>query len=162
MSFLALGINLPLGLRRAIVAGVFGMLGFLLALVRPATTPAKYESFLLVIAYWIGPWLAGSTSPTGSCAAASESTASSTTRPTTRGRAGRHGRPAWSSRSGCSPTRSSTSAWSRAVPAFGDITFEVGFVVSAVLYALLFRLQRGRTDEDLGVPDSPAVLTEPA
>ena len=33
MSFLAMGFELPLALRRAIVAVVFGMIGFILALI---------------------------------------------------------------------------------------------------------------------------------
>ena len=47
-----------------------------------------------------------------------------------------------SCRSSCSPTRPSTSASSPSTsPKFGDLTFEVGFVLAAVLYALFFRLQ---------------------
>jgi nucleobase:cation symporter-1, NCS1 family len=57
MSFLALGIELPLNLRRAIVAGAFGILGFCLALAGLSDAGHAYESFLLIIAYWIGPWL---------------------------------------------------------------------------------------------------------
>ncbi|HEY2098264.1 MAG TPA: cytosine permease [Pseudonocardia sp.] len=57
MSFLTLGINLPLTFRRALVAVVFGIVGFLLAWSGLQDAGSKYESFLLVIAYWIGPWL---------------------------------------------------------------------------------------------------------
>ena len=57
MSFLALGIKLPLTLRRAIVALVFGVAGFFLALSGLSDAGTKYNNFLLVIAYWIGPWL---------------------------------------------------------------------------------------------------------
>ena len=57
MSFLALGVKLPLSLRRAIVAVVFGVAGFFLALSGLSDAGTKYENFLLVIAYWIGPWL---------------------------------------------------------------------------------------------------------
>jgi len=57
MSFLALGIRLPLGLRRAIVALVFGVVGFFLAWSGLQDAGHKYENFLLVISYWIGPWL---------------------------------------------------------------------------------------------------------
>jgi NCS1 family nucleobase:cation symporter-1 len=57
MSFLALGIRLPLGLRRAIVALVFGVIGFFLAWSGLDDAGQKYENFLLVISYWIGPWL---------------------------------------------------------------------------------------------------------
>src|SRR6185437_5776104 len=57
MSFLALGIRLPLALRRALVALVFGIAGFFLALSGLHDAGEKYNNFLLVIAYWIGPWL---------------------------------------------------------------------------------------------------------
>jgi NCS1 nucleoside transporter family len=57
MSFVALGINLPLAARRAISALGFGLIGFVVALTGLDDAGAKYESFLLVIAYWIGPWL---------------------------------------------------------------------------------------------------------
>ncbi|GAB3976005.1 cytosine permease [Actinoallomurus acanthiterrae] len=58
MSFVALGIKLPLALRRAIVAVVFGAIGFVVALSGLHDAGQKYEAFLLVISYWIGPWLA--------------------------------------------------------------------------------------------------------
>jgi purine-cytosine permease-like protein len=57
MSFLAMGIKLPLSLRRAIVALGFGAVGLVLAWNGLADAGAKYENFLLVIAYWIAPWL---------------------------------------------------------------------------------------------------------
>ena len=57
MSFLALGIRLPLSLRRAIVALVFGVVGFFVALSGLHDAGTKYTNFLLVISYWIGPWL---------------------------------------------------------------------------------------------------------
>jgi NCS1 family nucleobase:cation symporter-1 len=58
LSFVAMGIKLPLALRRAIVALVFGVIGFILALTALHDAGAKYENFLLIIAYWIAPWLA--------------------------------------------------------------------------------------------------------
>ncbi|HYZ53902.1 MAG TPA: cytosine permease [Streptosporangiaceae bacterium] len=58
MSFVALGIRLPLALRRAIVALVFGAIGFVLALTGLHDAGTKYQNFLLIIAYWIAPWLA--------------------------------------------------------------------------------------------------------
>lgn len=57
MSFLAVGIRIPLTLRRAIVAGAFGVIGFFIALAASADPSGSYENFLLVIAYWIAPWL---------------------------------------------------------------------------------------------------------
>jgi NCS1 nucleoside transporter family len=58
LSFTALGIKLPLRQRRAIVALTFGVIGFVVALTGLHDAGAKYENFLLVIAYWIAPWLA--------------------------------------------------------------------------------------------------------
>jgi NCS1 nucleoside transporter family len=58
LSFTALGIRLPLRLRRAIVAVTFGVIGFIVALFGLNNAGTKYENFLLVIAYWIAPWLA--------------------------------------------------------------------------------------------------------
>ena len=57
MSFLAMGIKLPLSLRRAIVALGFGAIGLVLAWKGLDDAGANYEAFLLVIAYWIAPWL---------------------------------------------------------------------------------------------------------
>ncbi|MCU1556254.1 MAG: cytosine permease [Microbacteriaceae bacterium] len=57
MSFLAAGIKVPFRLRRAIVALGFGIIGFFIAWSALADAGTKYEDFLLVIAYWIAPWL---------------------------------------------------------------------------------------------------------
>ncbi|GAA1274708.1 cytosine permease [Sphaerisporangium rubeum] len=58
MSLLTMGVRLPLTLRRALTAVVCGAAGFLVALTGLSDAGHKYESFLLVISYWIGPWLA--------------------------------------------------------------------------------------------------------
>src|SRR6202042_5368 len=58
LSFTALGIRLPLRLRRGIVAVTFGVIGFIVALTGLHDAGTKYENFLLIIAYWIAPWLA--------------------------------------------------------------------------------------------------------
>jgi len=60
MSFLTLGIRLPLRLRRALVALASGLLGLVLGLVYQAQVGpgSKYENFLLAISYWITPYLA--------------------------------------------------------------------------------------------------------
>ncbi|CAN5498427.1 cytosine permease [soil metagenome] len=59
MSFLAAGIRIPFSLRRAIIALGFGVIGFFIALaaILNESIAADYENFLLVIAYWIAPWL---------------------------------------------------------------------------------------------------------
>jgi NCS1 family nucleobase:cation symporter-1 len=58
ISFTALGIKLPLSIRRAIVAVGFGTIGFFLAWSGLSDAGTKYNNFLLIIAYWIAPWLA--------------------------------------------------------------------------------------------------------
>ncbi|MFI5957070.1 purine-cytosine permease family protein [Cryptosporangium sp. NPDC051539] len=57
MSFLTMGVKLPAHLRRALVALTFGVIGFLVALSGLDDAGHKYENFLLVIGYWIAPWL---------------------------------------------------------------------------------------------------------
>jgi NCS1 family nucleobase:cation symporter-1 len=60
MSFLTLGIRLPLRLRRALVALASGALGLLIGLLYKAQVGpgSHYENFLLAITYWITPYLA--------------------------------------------------------------------------------------------------------
>jgi nucleobase:cation symporter-1, NCS1 family len=60
MSFLTVGIRLPLRLRRALVAVASGALGLTIGLVfRAQVGPGShYENFLLAITYWITPFLA--------------------------------------------------------------------------------------------------------
>jgi nucleobase:cation symporter-1, NCS1 family len=41
----------------------------------------------------------------------------------------------------------------KAHPGLGDITFEVGFVIAAVLYAIFYKLQGGRKSETLVIPE---------
>ncbi len=59
MSFLTLGIRLTLHQRRAIVAVGAGVIGFIVGVALQAQVGpgSKYESFLLLISYWIGPFL---------------------------------------------------------------------------------------------------------
>jgi nucleobase:cation symporter-1, NCS1 family len=60
MSFLTLGIRLPLRLRRGLVAVASGTLGLAIGLVFKAQVGpgSHYENFLLAISYWITPFLA--------------------------------------------------------------------------------------------------------
>jgi nucleobase:cation symporter-1, NCS1 family len=58
MAFVAMGFNLPLAFRRAFVALVFGVAGFIVAWTGLHDAGTKYTNFLLLIAYWIAPWLA--------------------------------------------------------------------------------------------------------
>ncbi len=57
MSFLAAGVKIRFALRRALVALGFGIIGFFIAWSALPDAGGSYENFLLVIAYWIAPWL---------------------------------------------------------------------------------------------------------
>jgi purine-cytosine permease-like protein len=56
LSFTAMGFRIPLRAARAITAVAFGVLGLIVAFLGLKDV-SKYENFLLVISYWIGPWL---------------------------------------------------------------------------------------------------------
>jgi nucleobase:cation symporter-1, NCS1 family len=58
ISFTAIGFKLPLVARRAIVALGFGAIGFFVAWAGLGNAGENYNNFLLIIAYWIAPWLA--------------------------------------------------------------------------------------------------------
>ena len=60
MAFLTLGIRLAVEKRRAISALVFGAIGLVIGLLLQANVGpgTKYENFLLLITYWITPFLA--------------------------------------------------------------------------------------------------------
>jgi NCS1 family nucleobase:cation symporter-1 len=145
MSFLALGIRLPLSLRRAIVALAFGIVGFLLAWSGLNDAGHKYENFLLVISYWIGPWLGvyfadwylrrgqqvggllfdRKHNPWAGFVAMAIGMVVSIY---------------------LFSNQTEYVGWvPKHYPAFGDISFEVGFVASALLYWIGFRLQGDRT-----------------
>jgi nucleobase:cation symporter-1, NCS1 family len=153
MSFLTLGFRLPLALRRAIVALVFGGIGFVVALTGLHDAGEKYTNFLLVIAYWIAPWLGvvftdmllhrrdrvdGFLFDT------------------------RHNPWAgWVSMGVAmvvsiwlfSAQTKYTGPIAKHHPGLGDITFEVGFVLAAVLYAVFFVLQHDKRSETLVIPE---------
>jgi NCS1 family nucleobase:cation symporter-1 len=160
MSFLALGIRLPGSLRRAIVAIVFGVAGFFLALSGLSDAGTKYNNFLLVISYWIGPWLGvffadqllrrgkrvdgflfdRRHNPWAGFAAMAIAIAVSIVFFANQ-----------TDYIGIVPKHVSAS--------FGDLTFEVGFVLAGLLYALFFRLQGGSSEEEaLVIPgEEPAI-----
>ena len=157
MSFLALGIKLPLTLRRAIVAVVFGIAGFFLALSGLGDAGTRYDNFLLVIAYWIGPWLgvvfadqflrrgkqvdgllfdrkyrpfAGFTAMAIAMGVSIWLFANQT---------------------------DYVGVLPKHYPALGDLTFEVGFALAALLYGLFFRLQgESSVQERLAIPGETA------
>ena len=152
MSFLALGFRLSLALRRAIVAVVFGVLGFLAAL-SSLDDPSRYENFLLVIAYWIGPWLGvvfadwylrrghrvegflfdTRHNPWAGWVAMLVAGAVSILL--------------------FSNQQQFVGYLARRNADLGDLAFEVGFLLAAALYVVGFLVQRDRTDEELVVQD---------
>jgi nucleobase:cation symporter-1, NCS1 family len=157
MSFLALGFKLPLTLRRAIVAIVFGIAGFFLALSGLSDAGTRYDNFLLVIAYWVGPWLG-------------VYFADQFLR---RGKRvdgllfDRRHNP-WAGFTAMA-LAIGLSIWLFAnqtdyvgvlpkhYPALGDLTFEVGFALAALLYALFFKLQGEReVQQRLVIPGETA------
>ena len=56
MSFAAVGLHLPTAFARAVIALVVGLAGLVVAIFT-LNHVEVYEGFLLLIAYWIGPWL---------------------------------------------------------------------------------------------------------
>jgi NCS1 family nucleobase:cation symporter-1 len=163
MSFLALGFKLPLTLRRAIVAMVFGIAGFFVAWFGLSDAGQKYNNFLLVIAYWIGPWLGvffadqflrrgkrvsgllfdRKHNPWAGVAAMAIAM----------------GLSIWlfanqTDYTGVVPQHN---------PAVGDLTFEVGFVLAALLYWLFFLLQgASKVQEELVIPGESEPATAAA
>ncbi len=57
MAFVTIGVKLPAHVARALVTVFFGVAGFAVAWWALPDAAASYEAFLLIIAYWIGPWL---------------------------------------------------------------------------------------------------------
>lgn len=57
MAFLTMGLRVSASFRRALVGLLFGVAGFLVAWSGLSDAGTKYENFLLVVAYWVGPWL---------------------------------------------------------------------------------------------------------
>lgn len=138
MSFLAMGVEVPLRWARAVVALAFGVVGFVIALLALRDAARSYEAFLLVIVYWVGPWLGvvltdqylrrgrlptellydrGYRNPAGAVALVVGIVVSV---------------PLFSNQVlfvGLVP---------RLVPGVGDLTFFVGTILAAAVYALLF------------------------
>ena len=115
------------------------------------TRRANYENFLLIIAYWIGPWLGVVLVDRLAAPRHRQPTAVRRPAATRTGPARSRCSSAVVSASGCSPTRPSTSARSRPTTrSFGDLTFEVGFVIAAVLYVVLFKALKPKLGPPVG------------
>jgi NCS1 nucleoside transporter family len=147
LSFTAMGFHLPLKAARAITAVAFGVLGLIVALLGLKDV-SRYENFLLVISYWIGPWLG----------------VYLTDWYLRRGRtvAGflfdRQHRPfaGWVAML----VAMVLSVWlfanqtlyiglvAKAFPSIGDIAFFVGFLIAGALYAVIHSLERGKEPQE--------------
>ena len=138
MSFMALGIKLPTPTARGAVAIVFGIIGLIVAFTGLHNAGESYENFLLVISYWIGPWLGvvfvdrllrrgtdvqkllGDTRYTNWAGPIAMAVAMAISIP-------------------CFSNQTEYKAFLPSHhPALGDLTFEVGFVIAAVLYFVLY------------------------
>ena len=140
LSFTTLGIKIPVTARRALVAAVFGVAGFFLAWSGLSDAGAKYNNFLLVIAYWIGPWLG--VFFTDQWLRRGQDVSSLIT---SRGHNPWIGPLAMALGMAVSiPLFSNQSDYvgvlAKHHPALGDLTFEVGFVIAVLVYAVGFRV----------------------
>ena len=157
LSFMTLGIRLPTHIARAVVAAVFGVIGFFVALGGLKNAGSTYENFLLIISYWIGPWLG----------------VVLVDRYLRRGQdiQGLLGDRRYTNWAGpiAMAVAGGLSIWlfskqtkyqgivPKNHPKFGDLTFEVGFVLAAVLYLVLFFATKPKA-----VPAAPVPATAAA
>lgn len=139
MSFMALGFTVRFSRARAIVAVVFGLVGLVLASFGLRNAGAEYEGFLLIIAYWIAPWLG--VVFTDRFLRRGQSVGALTQDLTHRNWAGPIAMVV-----GVVVSIVLFSNQARYVglvpqqfPGVGDLTPEVGFILAVVLYALLFK-----------------------
>jgi NCS1 family nucleobase:cation symporter-1 len=137
MSFAALGVRLPTPFARAAIAVAMGTAGLIVAILT-LDHVETYEGFLLVIAYWIGPWLG--------VVIADRLLDRTRTDDLTPFVDTRHVHLAGPFAMGVAMVVSIvlfsnqqlyTGLLVSVAPAIGDITFEVGFVLAFALYAAL-------------------------
>src|SRR5262252_6422491 len=141
ISFLTLGIRLPLRIRRAVVALGAGVVGYVVGVILESRVGpgSGYENFLLLISYWIAPFLAVVLVDYWIRGGRYEEREFYDTR---------H-RPWKGVLSMAAGIAASFPFWNNAIvtgpvpkanPAFGDITFVVGFAVTAVVYWALSQI----------------------
>jgi NCS1 family nucleobase:cation symporter-1 len=157
MSFLAAGIRIPFALRRAIIALGFGVIGFFIAWSALPDAGHTYENFLLVIAYWIAPWL-GVVLVDRYLRRGTEISSVVTDQAKYRNAAGII---AFLIGLVVSIVLFSNQTFYsglvvKAAPAIGDLTAIVGLVLSAVAYLILFRAIKPRLGGPLS--DTPSVV----
>lgn len=142
ISFMAMGVRLPTRAARAAVALVLGAVGFFVALSFLNNTTGAYENFLLVISYWVGPWLGVVLVDrllrrgTDSQLLMGDARYANWAGPISMFVAGALAIWLFANQTdyvGVVPKHNG---------AFGDLAFEVGFVLAAALYAVLFKVMR--------------------
>jgi NCS1 nucleoside transporter family len=147
LSFMTLGIKLPSHIARAIVAVVFGIIGFFVALGGLKNAGTTYENFLLIISYWIGPWLGVVLVDrflrrgTDIQALLGDRRYVNWAGPIAMAVGGVLSIWLFSNQTkyhGVIPKHH---------PAFGDLTFEAGFVIAAVLYFVLYLVMKPGVSE---------------
>ncbi len=145
MAFVTMGFRFSVRTQRAVVSAAFGVVGFLVAWWALPDAAASYEGFLLIVAYWIGPWLG--------VVFADEYLR--------RGQRVDHllYNRSYSNWGGVaafliglvvsvllfSNQQKFVGAIAKAVPELGDITFFVGFLLSGALYLLVNRARISQT-----------------
>jgi NCS1 nucleoside transporter family len=144
ISFVTLGVKLPTAFARAAIALAMGIAGLIVAIISLSHVEA-YEGFLLVIAYWIGPWL-GVVFADRLLDKSTDDLAVFTSKSHTN-----YAGPIamavamvlsiWL----FSNQQLYTGLIAKAVPGIGDIAFEVGFVIAFALYAVLRPVVAKRT-----------------
>ncbi|MEU0407329.1 cytosine permease [Streptomyces griseorubiginosus] len=147
ISIASFGLNLPAWLSRSVLVVVSGVAGTAAAWASLSDAGAAYEAFLLVIAYWVAPWLGVVLVERLLRPHGSDETLSA--RLTDRTFTNWPGLAALLIGVAVSvPLFSNQEDYVGYVPehwpSFGDITPVVGFVVSAVLYAALRRRSPAR------------------
>ncbi|MFI1710610.1 purine-cytosine permease family protein [Streptomyces griseoruber] len=147
ISLTSLGLNLPTWLSRSVLVVVSGVAGTAAAWASLSDAGSAYEAFLLVIAYWVAPWL-GVVLTERLLQGRTASDEELSTRLSDRSFTNRPGIAALLIGVAVSvPLFSNQEKYVGYVPAhwpsFGDITPLVGFLVSAGLYAVLSRAGRG-------------------
>jgi purine-cytosine permease-like protein len=150
ISFMALGVRIPSHIARALAALVFGIIGLIVAFAGVHNAGENYENFLLVIAYWIAPWLAVVFVDRWLHHGVDRRALLDD-----RGYRNWAGPIAMAVGMGISIWLFSnqvkyTGPVPNHHPAFGDITFEVGFVISAISYFVLRRVLKASPSPERG------------
>jgi NCS1 family nucleobase:cation symporter-1 len=147
ISIASFGLNLPAWLSRSVLVVVSGVAGTAAAWASLSDAGAAYEAFLLVIAYWVAPWLG--VVLVGRWLRARVPQEQSAAHLTDRSFTNWPGLAALLAGVAVSvPLFSNQEDYVGYVPehwpSFGDITPVVGFTLSALLYAALRRRSPGR------------------